>query len=80
LAKEEKAHPANYRGCRYKEEERQKRKSQRTPKTTTRKEVLLRYKEEERQKRKSQRTPKTTMRRGFSSNLATPDVSFAAAL
>jgi hypothetical protein len=35
LAKEEKAHPANYRGCRYAKEEMQKRKSQRTPKTTS---------------------------------------------
>jgi predicted adenine nucleotide alpha hydrolase (AANH) superfamily ATPase len=36
LAEEEKAHPANYRGCRYAKEEMHKRKSQRTPKTTTR--------------------------------------------
>jgi hypothetical protein len=53
LAKGEKAHPANYRGRRYVEEI---------------------------QKRKSQKTPKTTTRRMFSSNLATPGVTFAAAL
>jgi hypothetical protein len=35
LAEGEKAHPANYRGCRHAKEELQKRKSQRTPKTTT---------------------------------------------
>jgi hypothetical protein len=43
-------HPANYLGCRY---------------------------AKEMQKRKSQRTPKTTTWRMFSSNLATPGVSFA---
>jgi hypothetical protein len=32
LAIGEKAHPTNYRGCRYAKEEMQKRKSQRTPK------------------------------------------------
>jgi hypothetical protein len=36
LAIGEKAHPANYRGRRYAKEEMQKKKSQRTPKTTTR--------------------------------------------
>jgi hypothetical protein len=36
LAKGERAHPANYRGCRYAKEEMQKGKSQRTPKTTMR--------------------------------------------
>jgi hypothetical protein len=35
LADGEKAHPANYRGCRHAKEELQKRKSQITPKTTT---------------------------------------------
>jgi hypothetical protein len=35
LAEGEKVHPANYRGCRHAKEELQKRKSQRTPKTTT---------------------------------------------
>jgi hypothetical protein len=35
LVEGEKAHPANYRGCRHPKEELQKRKSQRTPKTTT---------------------------------------------
>jgi hypothetical protein len=35
LAEGEKAHPANYRGFRHAKEELQKRKSQRTPKTTT---------------------------------------------
>jgi hypothetical protein len=35
FAEGEKAHPANYRGCRHAKEELQKRKSQRTPKTTT---------------------------------------------
>jgi hypothetical protein len=35
LAEGEKAHPANYRGCRHAKEELQKRKTQRTPKTTT---------------------------------------------
>jgi hypothetical protein len=36
LAKVEKARPANYRRCRYTKHEMQKRKPQRTPKTTTR--------------------------------------------
>jgi hypothetical protein len=35
LAQGVKAHPANYRGCRHAKEQLQKRKSQRTPKTTT---------------------------------------------
>jgi hypothetical protein len=35
LAKGEKPHPANYRGCRHAKEELQKKKSQRAPKTTT---------------------------------------------
>jgi hypothetical protein len=35
LAEGEKAHPANYRGCRHVKEQLQKRKSQKTPKTTT---------------------------------------------
>jgi hypothetical protein len=35
LAEREKAHPANYRGCRHAKEHLQKRKSQGTPKTTT---------------------------------------------
>jgi hypothetical protein len=35
LGEGEKAHPANYRGCRHAKEELQKRKLQRTPKTTT---------------------------------------------
>jgi hypothetical protein len=34
LAEGEKAHPANYRDCRHDKEELQKRKSQRSPKTT----------------------------------------------
>jgi hypothetical protein len=34
LAEGEKPHPANYRGCRHAEEEMQKKKSQRTPRTT----------------------------------------------
>jgi hypothetical protein len=38
------------------------------------------YAKEEMQKRKSQRTSKTTTQKMFSSNLATPGVSFAAAL
>jgi hypothetical protein len=54
LAEGEKAHPANYRGCRHAKEELQERKTQRTPKITT---VMV-----------------------LSSNLITPDVSFAAAL
>jgi hypothetical protein len=35
LAEEEKAHPANYRGCKHAKEELQRRKAQRTPKITT---------------------------------------------
>jgi hypothetical protein len=35
LAEGENPHPANYRGCRHAEEEMQKKKSQRTPNTTT---------------------------------------------
>jgi hypothetical protein len=35
LAEREKPHPANYRGCRHAKEELQKKKSQRTQKTTT---------------------------------------------
>jgi hypothetical protein len=35
LAEGEKPHPANYGGCRHAKEELQKKKSQRTPKTTT---------------------------------------------
>jgi hypothetical protein len=35
LAEGEKAHPANYRGCKHVREELQKRKAQKTPKTTT---------------------------------------------
>jgi hypothetical protein len=35
LAEGEKPHPANYRGCRHAKEEMQKKKSQRTPRTTT---------------------------------------------
>jgi hypothetical protein len=52
LAIGEKAHPANYWGCRY---------------------------AKKMQKRKSRRTPKTTAWRVLFSNLATPDVLFAAA-
>jgi hypothetical protein len=36
LAEGEKAHPANYRGCKHAKEQLQKRKTQRTPKTTKR--------------------------------------------
>jgi hypothetical protein len=35
LAEGEKAHPANYRGCKHAREELQKRKAQKTPKTTS---------------------------------------------
>jgi hypothetical protein len=35
LAEGEKIHPTNYQGCRHAKEEMQKKKSQRTPKTTT---------------------------------------------
>jgi hypothetical protein len=35
LLEEEKPHPANYQGCRHAREELQKRKSQKTPRTTT---------------------------------------------
>jgi hypothetical protein len=35
MAEGDKPHPANYRGCRHAKEELQRRKTQRTPKTTT---------------------------------------------
>jgi hypothetical protein len=54
LAEGENPHPVNYRGCR--------------------------HAKEQLQRKKSQKTPKTTAARVFTSTLATPGVSFAAAL